>query len=369
MHLRFCLISFFLCILFLQSGNAQVDSIFDQGSYRTFIVHLPAGYNENTDYPIVLNLHGLGSTGFEQYLYSEFHLEADEKGFIVVYPDAINNSWDLFGDFDVTFLTHLIDTLRERYSTTDCLFSMGMSQGGFLSYKLTCELPYEISAIASVTGNMITPWQASCTGTDPTPVMQFHGTADAVVPYNGTFGIPPVEETIDWWVNENDCSASPDYIAYPDIDPNDGSTAESFSYTNCDEESNVVFYKITGGGHSWPGAIAIPAFGSTNQDIHASSMIADFFEEYCQPTTGVVSFEKSSIRVYPNPAQHSFTVDVPDTYFTLNVYDCTGRKMLADVQVFDGTEIDCSEWMNGMFFVHVVTDQGISFSQLMIKTW
>ncbi|MDQ3017216.1 MAG: hypothetical protein M3R25_10935, partial [Bacteroidota bacterium] len=246
------------------SAIAQVDSIYDQGTYRTFITYIPEGYSPENEYPLVLNLHGLGSNAIEQYLYSQFHLVANAKDFIVVYPDAISNSWDLFGSTDVEFLTNLIDTIRNRYSINDCLFSMGMSQGGFLSYKLTCELPYEIAAIASVTGNMITPWQSSCAGTDPTPVMQFHGTADPTVPYNGTFGIPPIEETISWWVDENDCNTTPDQISFPDINPNDGSTAEEFRYGMCAENSEVVFYKITGGGHTWPGAIAIPAFGSTN---------------------------------------------------------------------------------------------------------
>ncbi len=368
MHIRNFYFPFFILLIFIQTGFAQLDSIYDQGSYRTFILHLPAGYNQNTEYPIVLNMHGLGSSAIEQYLYSQFHLEADEKGFIVVYPDAINNSWDLFGATDVNFLTHLIDTIRENYSTTDCLFSMGMSQGGFMSYKLTCEFPYELSGIASVTGNMITPWQSSCIGTHPTPVMQFHGTADAVVPYNGTFGIPPIEETMAWWANENDCNATPSFTAVPDIDPNDGSTAEEFAYGDCDEESDVIFYKIINGSHTWPGAFPIPEFGVTNQDIHASSIIADFFEGYCQPTTGIIPFDKNSIRVYPNPARNLFTIDVPDSHFTLSVYDFTGRKILTDVWTLNSTEIDCSEWMNGMYFVQFVTDQGISFSQPVMKS-
>ena len=72
--------------------SAQQDSILSQGGYRTFILHLPSGYTPANDYPIVINMHGLGSTTFEQQLYSQFDAIADDQDFIVVYPDAINNS-------------------------------------------------------------------------------------------------------------------------------------------------------------------------------------------------------------------------------------------------------------------------------------
>ncbi len=358
MHFRAFSFLFFILLISAQSGFSQLDSIFDQGSYRTFILHLPAGYNENTEYPIVLNMHGLGSSAIEQYVYSQFHLEADVKGFIVVYPDAINNSWDIFGATDVNFLKHLIDTIRENYSTTDCLFSMGMSQGGFMSYKLTCEFPYEISAIASVTGNMITPWQTSCAGTDPTPVMQFHGTADAVVPYNGTFGIPPIEETMAWWVNENDCNPAPSFTALPDIDPNDGSTAEEFAYGDCDEESNVIFYKIINGSHTWPGAFPIPSFGVTNQDIHASSTIADFFAGYCQPVTSIASPDHIKISTFPNPVSNILTIKSESSIVSYSIFDEKGviRKSLQGTSL--SQEIEVMTLEPGMYFIHVISSDG-----------
>src|SRR5688572_24937459 len=112
--------SILMCLTF--SASAQVDSIYDQGTYRSFILHLPTGYNPNKDYPLVLNFHGLGSRAIEQLLYTQFNDVADEIGFIVAYPEAINNSWDIFGNIDVTFVSNLIDTLRDRYSINSCLF-------------------------------------------------------------------------------------------------------------------------------------------------------------------------------------------------------------------------------------------------------
>ncbi len=368
MYTHSCL---FLCCLLLcsiQRSDAQTDSIYDQGVYRPFILHLPTDYDADQEYPLVLNLHGLGSNAIEQYFYSQFHLVANEKKFIVVYPEAINNSWDLFGSFDVLFLTHLIDTLRERYSTNECLFSMGMSQGGFLSYKLTCELPYEIAAIASVTGNMISPWQSSCAGTDPTPVMQFHGTSDATVPYNGTFGIPPIEETIDWWVDENDCNATPAYFSFPDIDPNDGSTAEEFRYGMCAENSEVVFYKISGGGHSWPGAIAIPTFGSTNQDINASEIIGDFFAAHCNSTTSIRREPELISKIYPNPISQELTIECQSVLSSIAIYDVNGRLVseMRNINAFS-TKINCAPLVTGFYFLKIIAEDGMMLTSKFVK--
>jgi len=75
-------------LLFANSLFAQLDSIFDQGTYRTYIMHLPTGYSTINEYPIVLNLHGLLSNATLQQSITEFDSIADIKGFIVVYPNA-----------------------------------------------------------------------------------------------------------------------------------------------------------------------------------------------------------------------------------------------------------------------------------------
>ncbi len=67
----------------------------------------------------------------------------------------------------------------------------------------------------------------------------------------------------------------------PDLDPTDGCTVEKITYTDCSDNSNVVYYKVINGGHTWPGAGPLhPAFGNTNQDINASVEIWNFFKNY-----------------------------------------------------------------------------------------
>ena len=181
-----------LVLLLILLGNwvfAQLDSIYDQGNYRTYIVHLPPNYTVAQQYPLVLNLHGLNSNAAQQQSYSQMDAIADTAAFIVVYPNGLNNSWQINGTSDVDFLTHLVDSLRHDFSIGNCLFATGMSDGGFMTYKLACSLGSQLKAIGVVSGNMSNALQNNCAVTAGLPLLHIHGTADPLVNYNGTFGI------------------------------------------------------------------------------------------------------------------------------------------------------------------------------------
>ena len=53
-------------------------------------------------------------------------------------------------------------------------------------------------------------------------------------------------------------------------------------YGDCDGEAEVILYTIDGGGHTWPGGGALPAFlvGETNMDVHASELLWQFYEAH-----------------------------------------------------------------------------------------
>ncbi len=272
-----------LALSYSYKSFSQTDSIFDQGIYRTYIVHKPADYSPASSYPLVLNLHGLNSNAAGQQNYSQFDNIADTAKCIVVYPNAVNGSWNVNGTSDVTFLTNLIDSLKNDFSLNSCLFVTGMSMGGFMTYKLSCALSTQITAIAVVSGNMSNALQNNCAAASGLPVMHFHGTSDNFVNYNGTFGIAPVETTINWWVAKNNCSGTPVITPVNDSNLADSCNAVNYYYGNGTNNSEVSFYKINNGGHTWPGATPIPIFGNTNQDMNASVLIWNFFRKYCTP--------------------------------------------------------------------------------------
>jgi polyhydroxybutyrate depolymerase len=161
--------------------------------------------------------------------------------------------WSSFGISsidDVGFLSALIDKIQSEYSIdNNCIYSTGMSNGGFMSYELACQLSYRIAAIASVTGSMVQSRFDNCNATHPTPVMQIHGTADPTVPY---LGLPaqtfmPIETLVNEWVAFNNCDPNPVVTQVPNTNLTDSCTAELQVFENGDDGATVEHYKITGG--------------------------------------------------------------------------------------------------------------------------
>jgi polyhydroxybutyrate depolymerase len=352
----------FAFLFFSLATFAQLDSIYDQNAWRTFIVHLPTNYNASNQYPLVLNLHGYNSDAAQQQSYSQFDNVADTAGFIVVYPDGINNAWAINNNTDVDFLTHLVDTIRNRHSCTNCLFVTGMSDGGFMTYKFACAAQIPIKAIAVGSGNMSRPLQNSCTSANQIPVMHFHGTADPLVNYNGVAVIAPVDTTIAWWVNHNNCNATPSFTAIPDINTSDSCSVEKYQYTGGSNNTEVIFYKVLNGGHTWSSATPAPPLGNTNYDINQSALIASFFKNICSYTTDLETVSAAiDINIYPNPASHLLTVEAPQQNFELIVIDAFGRNVMQ--QNINGKAlINCGALQTGLYFVQL-NGEGVTLNK------
>jgi len=64
------------------------------GVQRTYLVHAPPGYTGKTAVPVVFDFHGLSGTGAQQKALSRWDKVGDSEGFIMVYPDGIDNAWN-----------------------------------------------------------------------------------------------------------------------------------------------------------------------------------------------------------------------------------------------------------------------------------
>jgi len=282
------LVLFFLFSIDEAYAQTITGSFSFGGQTRNFRVHLPPNFSTSTKLPLVLNLHGLGSNGQQQELYTGFNTIADTARLVVVYPDALNGGggtgatgpeWNAYGlqstPNDVGFLSALIDTMYARYNIDlSRVYSTGMSNGGYMTYRLGCALSCRIAAIASVTGLMSPNPLLTCNISRPVPVMQIHGTNDATVPYSG------VATTISTWVSKDGCPGTPSTSNLPDINTSDNSTVTVDYYGPCNSASEVILYTINNGGHTWPDAtINLPGV-VTNRDFNASSTIWNFFKKY-----------------------------------------------------------------------------------------
>ncbi len=112
-----------------------------------------------------------------------------------------------------------------------------MSNGGFMSFLLSCQLSNRIAAIASVTGSMTPQTYNNCNPQHPTPILQIHGTADGTVPYNGdSTWTKSINDVLQYWVDFNDCNSTPSVSNVPDVNSSDGSTVDHIVYSegnNC----------------------------------------------------------------------------------------------------------------------------------------
>lgn len=287
-------IIFFLVILFRQINLfAQVEtgSFEFEGFTRDYLVFLPQNYNSNAKIPVVFNLHGDTRDCQMQLNYTLMNIVADTAGFIVVYPNGVivnYRTWSFRTTDkvnDVGFINALIDTLDRHYSIDlERIYACGFSSGGLMSCKLACQLSQRITAIATVAGGIIEGVANNCDSYHPMPVLSIHGTKDPAVPWGGVPSnyLWSPEQTVSFWADFNFCT-EPDTISIPDVDTLDGCTVEKITYGNGILNTRVLFYKVIGGGHTWPDAgynFMDGAAGNTTNDINANVEIWKFFKDY-----------------------------------------------------------------------------------------
>lgn len=351
--------------------TTTLGSITHDAMQRDYRLYVPAIYDGSEEVPLVINLHGYTSNGFEQEIYGDFRPVADTANFILIHPEGTldnsgNTFWNAFGSpsetvDDVGFLSALIDSIASEYNIDmNRVYSTGMSNGGFMSYKLACDLSSRIAAIASVTGAMIDPAFLPCGAVHPTPVMQIHGTADPTVPYLGSVGVLGAEAGVAYWVNYNNCNATAIETAVPDIDQTDACTADHFLYSGGDEGSSVELYRINGGGHTWPGSNPFLAFGVTNMDFSASGEIWRFFSQYELDvlSTDILDEEiENSLNVYPNPSTSTFIMEFDKSETrTVEVYNSMGQLLQTEQTTDTKFVLELEEF--GVYLLSVTSEQG-----------
>lgn len=361
------------------STNAQVyvDSMMHGGIMRYYRYFVPATYSSNDTAELVVNMHGYTSNALQQQSYSDMNSVADTAGFIVVYPDGVNNAWNSFligggsSADDVGFIDALLDNFIANYNIdTTRMYACGMSNGGFMSYRLACELSDRVAAIASVTGLLDLGLMNTCNPSRPMPVLQIHGTNDPTVPYYGGSTFSTVDSTVSYWVYKNNCPTTAIIDSIPDYVTTDNSTAIRYSYQFGDANSRVQLIKIVDGAHTWPGANI--TIGTTNQDIDASEEIWKFFSHYSLAggDTTVDSFPtavedvllvEDLVSVYPVPMQTELHVQLlTDAILNISLYSIVGgfvdRKAVQPGA--DKLTIATDQLPSGVYMLYIETTSG-----------
>jgi polyhydroxybutyrate depolymerase len=260
------------------------------GQKRAYLLHVPKTIPGDRPMPLVICLHGFAEWPAHVMRLSHWNQLADEFGFLVVYPrgSGFPFRWRCSGMFsrqaeqseDVQFISDLIDQLKKEYKIDETrIYANGLSNGGGMSFLLAGGLSDRIAAIGSVAGAYVLPW-TEYTPKRPVPAIIFHGTADPIVPFHshssGRFRfLPDVPEWVQSLANHNGCQTNP-------VPLHGSGSVSGIRYPGVTNHAEVIFYRVAGGGHTWPGGKAMPEFivGKTTADIDATRLMWSFFTEH-----------------------------------------------------------------------------------------
>ncbi len=271
-----------------KSAPAMADdtwTIMSGGLSRTINVHVPKSYDPTQPMPLVINFHGYTSDAMQEDALSGMSAKADAAGFIAIHPEGTNNSWNAGACCgmaaqqnvdDIGFVKDILATAEDKLCIdAHRIFATGMSNGGFLSNRIGCELADRFAAIAPVAGvTGVTP----CSPSRPVPVIHFHGTADTLVPYNGNTaqGFIAVPDDFAAWGMRDGCTDMPSQTySMGDVTCN--------SYLHCNGGAQVTLCTVQNGGHTWPGGLPVPALGYTTTNISATDAMWSFFQAHPLP--------------------------------------------------------------------------------------
>ena len=260
------LFSLLLCSPFaLAQQTTQIDA--GRGDVQ---VTVPDSYQANAPTPLIVLLHGYGSSGVQQNGYMRIGELVNRFGFILATPDGTQetqgrnarfwNASDACCNFyandldDSAYVLDIINTVKEQYQVDERrVYLIGHSNGGFMSYKTAHEHSDVIAGIASLAGAEATVAQSA--PEHPVHILQIHGTADGTIAYNGGDiqgnAYPSAEESVSRWAAYNGCSAEGTVTAMLDLDVSlEGLETTVTRYSDdCQAGGSAELWTIADGAH------------------------------------------------------------------------------------------------------------------------
>jgi len=296
-------------------GNYDI-SLDAGGRQRSALVHVPP-HTEGALLPLMINYHGGGGHARGQQDYTGMNQHADQRGYIVVYPNGTGrwgnrlltwNAGSCCGSAarnqvdDVGFTLQLIDYLAERLPMDKTrVYATGFSNGGMMAYRLAVEAGDRIAAIAPVAGGMVvnafSPVRAL-------PILHIHSVDDPRALFYGGLGPrfpltnqrvnhPNIDNVINQWARYEDCSATSVTVENRSGNKKRGNTSHRATlerYENCRDNSVIALWKLSGAGHVWPGGqrnYMKRLLGASTTVIDANEEIWKFVSQFSLvPETG-----------------------------------------------------------------------------------
>lgn len=279
------------------------------GEYATrwYYEAVPSTASATKPAPLIVDLHGYSEGATVHRLMSALSTLGEREGFITVTPQGQGPvpRWDtaLKNSPDVAFIGALLDQVEaQRCIDLNRVYVAGLSNGAFMTSAMACVYADRFAAAAPVAG-IQTP--KGCKPARPVPVVTFHGTADGYVSYTGGLGTdalnlpaadgsgkklgeagglpkeasngPTVPEATKAWAKRNGCATTVQRTKV-------SSDVTRFAYSGCKGRADVQLYRVTDGGHTWPGSEFSKSVGAlvgrTTMTIDADAIMWKFFQAH-----------------------------------------------------------------------------------------
>ncbi|MBO0924636.1 cellulose binding domain-containing protein [Cellulomonas sp. zg-ZUI199] len=161
----------------LSTGNHTITS---SGQSRQFRLDVPANYDPNKAYRLVLGIHWWHGTSQDVVNENFYGLKPlANNSTIFVAPQGIDNAWPNSGGRDVTFIDDILRTVEAALCVdTTQRFSTGFSYGGGMSNALACARADVFRAVAVLNGAQLSGCEG---GTQPIAYLGSHGVVDSVL--------------------------------------------------------------------------------------------------------------------------------------------------------------------------------------------
>jgi polyhydroxybutyrate depolymerase len=272
------------------TGTAH-GSLDHGGLKRTYRLFVPpqAASAKPASLPLVVALHGGLGTGDQFAETSGFEELAKREGFVVVFPDGVDRTWNggrCCGQAvtkrvdDTGFLARLIESLSGSLPIDRArVFVTGHSNGAIMAFRFGCERAEMVAAIAPVAGSVEI---AECRPSRGVALLTIHGDADQNHPIGGgngarsVAGVPftSMDDSLRAWTRAMACPANPSRTISGPL-----TTTE---WKDCRDGAAARYVVIAGADHPWPGSAdrrASQLQGIPSQALNATEVVWAFFRD------------------------------------------------------------------------------------------
>ncbi|PRP76686.1 ferulic acid esterase (FaeA) [Planoprotostelium fungivorum] len=282
---------------------------------RNWTVHIPQDYDPTIPTPVVFSFHGATRTVVDEEDISGLSvngLKINNTSFIAVYPQGVagtkgTTAWmgapySATGVDDVSFVLQMVHRLRKDLCVDATrIYATGKSNGGGFTNYLAC-VPATgnlFAAFGTVSAAIYTDYSFgrynNCSISRGIPLMDFHGTADDTILYNGGYSnnalVMSTPYFVNGWAARDGCNLSDVTVSIDNVGNVSLGVVNVTTWSlNCRDNTSVIHFKIGGMDHAWP-RTTLPAkckgvAGNNDCDptvINANDYLLPFFTRYNLP--------------------------------------------------------------------------------------